>query len=121
MRSIGQRRWRRLETVWHGLTTPAPFRELNLLALGFVAVLALSTNDRLEYTIFAVGVIGLLLSKETVPVLQSTSRYVLVIFPAFIYAGGLFRSRVSFALFAAAMFVLECNVFQKFLHWSLIA
>jgi hypothetical protein len=108
------------QIVWHALTTPAPFRELNLLALAFVAVLALSTNDRLEYTLFTAGVIGILLSRETVPVLHSMSRYVLVIFPAFIYAGGLFRSRVSFALLAAAMFVLEVNVLEQFLHWSFI-
>lgn len=108
------------ETLWHGLTAPAPFLALNLLTLGFVAVLALSTNDRLEYTVFTLGVIGLLLSKETVPALQSTSRYVLVIFPAFLYAGRLFQSRLSFAVFAAAVLVLEIRVFEQFLRWSMI-
>jgi len=108
------------ETLWQGLTAPASYVGLNMVALCLVAALALSTAAHVEYAIFAVAAIWLLLTKQTDPVLQSTCRYVLVVFPAFLYAGRIFRSRLAFALFTACLLVLAIAVFENFLDWSLI-
>lgn len=108
------------ETLWRGLVSPAPFVALNMLALGLLAAFSLAMTDRLEYAVFTLGAIGLFLSKETTPVLQSTSRYVLVLFPAFIDAGRIFQSRVRFTLLAAALFLAAIKVFEVFLDWGLI-
>jgi hypothetical protein len=108
------------QTLWHGLTTPAPFVALNMLALCLLVVFVLAVGDRFEYAIFTLGAVGLFLSKETAPVLQSTSRYVLVLFPAFIDAGRIFQSRLRFTLFAVGLFLIAINVFEAFLDWYLV-
>jgi len=109
--------WR---TFWTGLLTPAPFVALNVLALSLVALFAFVFADRIEYSLFAVGILWLVLSKQTLPLLQSTSRYVMVVFPAFINAGRVVESRLRFALFAAALAVISLNVLELFLNWWLV-
>ena len=91
-----------------------------MLALCFVLVFAFTFARRFDYLLFAAGVLFLVLSKETLPLLQSTSRYVMLIFPAFINAGRELESRPRFALFAGVLALIAFNVFERFLAWWLI-
>jgi len=109
--------WR---TFWVGLNAAAPFGGLNILALCLVLVFAFTFARRFDYSLFAAGVLCLVLSKETMPLLQSTSRYVMLIFPAFINAGRELESRLRFALFAGALALIAFNVLERFLAWWLI-
>lgn len=108
------------QTFWTSLMTPAPFVALNMLALSLVAIFAFAFADRIEYSLFAIGILWLVLSKQTFPVLQSTSRYVMVVFPAFINAGRVLESRLRFAVCAAVLAVIGINVLELFLNWWLV-
>jgi hypothetical protein len=109
--------WR---TFWLSLNAATPFGGLNMLALCLVVVFAFAFARRFEYSLFAAGVLWLILSKQTMPLLQSTSRYVMLVFPAFINAGRVVESRLRFALLATALALIAFNVFERFLAWWLI-
>jgi hypothetical protein len=108
------------QTVWSALIGAAPFAALNLMALLLVVLFAFAFADRIEYSLFAIGILWLVLSKQTHPVLQSTSRYVMVVFPAFINAGRVLESRLRFAVFAGLLGIIGLNVFELFLKWWLV-
>ncbi len=106
------------QTFWFALVVPTPFGGLNMLALCLVMLFAFL--GRLEYSFFAASVLWVVLSKQTMPLLESTSRYVMLIFPAFMNAGRVSESRLRFALFAAALALIAVSVLERFLNWRLI-
>jgi len=109
--------WR---TLLLSLNAATPFGGLNMLALCLVILFAFAFARRIEYSLFAAAVLWLILSKQTNPLLQSTSRYVMLVFPAFINVGSVLESRLRFALFAAGLALIAFNVFDGFLDWWLI-
>lgn len=95
---------------------------VNALALLFcIAVISFTKGFRLDYLLFSVACLILFLTKYTDPLLQSTPRYVLLIFPVFLYSASWIRSRTM--LFAVLM--LFCPLYfamlRTFLWWGLIA
>lgn len=106
------------QTFWVALVIPTPFGGLNMLALCLVLLFAFL--GRLEYSLFAASVLWVVLSKQTLPLLESTSRYVMLIFPAFMNAGRVVESRFRFALLAAALALIAVGVLERFLNWRLI-
>lgn len=105
------------QTLWAALIVPTPFGGLNTMALCLVLLFAFL--GRVEYSLFASAVLWVVLSKQTLPLLESTSRYVMLIFPAFLNAARLLSSRrlVCFALTSA---IIAFIVFERFLNWRLI-
>lgn len=106
------------QTFWAALIVPTQFGGVNMLALCLVLLFAFL--GRLEYSLFAGSVLWLVLSKQTMPVLESTCRYVMLVFPFFLNAGLVLDSRRRFVFFAMALAVIEAIVLERFLNWRLI-
>jgi len=108
-----------VDTLLGALATPAPFIALNMTALCVLLVFMLAVNDRHEYSIFVLGVVGLLLSVRMTPLFHSMNRYVLVMFPAFIAVGRIFQSRTRFTLLFVALSQISLPFFFMYLRWGL--
>jgi hypothetical protein len=94
---------------------------LNLFALLlFTLILWFARHKNLEYILFSVAVLIVILTKETVPILQSTSRYLLFIFPAFLYWARIIERPVSGVLILLLMFPIYMAMLRFFLGWGLI-
>jgi hypothetical protein len=94
--------------------------KLNLAFLVLVCILVLPKGVRAEYRWYAAAVVALFLTKNTNPLLQSTMRYVVVVFPA--YLGLALRVRRPMALVALAAILVPLNalLLWKFFDWSLV-
>jgi hypothetical protein len=92
----------------------------NLIALLVVAGVTLTKGLRLEYTLFAVSILCLFLAKKTVPLLQSTMRYVLAVFPAYASLACYLKSDLAFAAGVLASFALNLVLLALFLAWTLV-
>jgi hypothetical protein len=109
------------ETLWAVRHSFDALVGLNLMVLMFVVFAALIRRERAEYTAFVFAGALLLLTKQTEPLLQSTMRYVLALFPAFISIARIFSRDRHFYAFAVVLFVgCELQVFAMFLGWRLI-
>ena len=93
---------------------------LNLAGLVTVAGLTLGRRIRLEYTLYALATIGLVLVKRTDPLLQSTLRYMLMVFPVYPALGLALRDRIHFGIALAAALYADLVVFWIFLGWGLV-
>jgi len=93
---------------------------LNLGALLVVSGLTLFRRIRLEYTLYAMAAVCFILAKRTDPLLQSTLRYLLMVFPVYPALGLAVRDGKYFG--AALVVALYGNVlaFWIFLEWGLI-
>jgi hypothetical protein len=93
---------------------------LNCIALVGIAAAFFSRRVRLEYQIFAVALIGLFLTKHTNPLLQSTMRYSLCVFPAFSALASRCDRGARFGRLTVVLFGLNLCVFRMFLDWNLV-
>jgi hypothetical protein len=93
---------------------------LNLAALVIVAGLTLARRIRLEYTLYALAALGFVLVKRTDPLLQSTMRYLLMVFPVYPALGLALRDRLTFAIALAVALYANLLAFWIFLGWGLI-
>lgn len=112
--------WVAAERLLH---RPDALLVLNLLFLIVICALAARTHMRLEYRLFALAAILLVLCKETEPPLQSMMRYVLVMFPAFVGAVQLAetpRWKPRFWPMCTGLFVINLALMWLFLEWSLV-
>jgi hypothetical protein len=75
---------------------------------------------RTEYHIFAIAAIALLLTKHTEPLLQSTMRYALSVFPAFPAISARCRWGLTFAGLVFVAFGLNILMLKVFLDWGLV-
>jgi hypothetical protein len=93
---------------------------LNCVALSGIAGLAFSRRIRVEYHLFAVAAIGLLLTKHTDPLLQSTIRYSWSVFPAFPAVAT--RCNRGLGLVTLMIFLVGLNIvlLRVFLNWGLV-
>src|SRR5262249_21604930 len=102
------------------ITRPDIVLFLNLAALVSVSGLALGRRVRPEYTLYAIAAVGLVLVKRTDPLLQSTMRYMLMVFPAYPALGLALRDRTRFGVALAVALYVHLVVFWIFLGWGLI-
>jgi hypothetical protein len=88
-----------------------------LLACGLVMIRRL----RLEYRLYAWASLAMFLTKSSDPVLQSTTRYVLAVFPAPIALARLLENRrYSLALFCGIGAGVNLLFLWAFFRWSLV-
>ena len=114
-------------TLWvaaeHLLHRPDVLLVLNLLFLILICALLARSRSEVEYRVFALAAILLVLCKQTDPPLQSMMRYVLVVFPAFIAAAQLSetpRWKRRFWPACAGLFAINLALMWLFLGWSLV-
>jgi hypothetical protein len=114
-------------TLWvagaHLLHRPDPLLILNLLFLIVICLLLGLSRTRLEYKLFGLAAILLVLCKDTNPPLQSTMRYVLIVFPAFIGAAqilGMARKSPRLGPVCSGLFLINLALMWLFLGWSLV-
>lgn len=94
---------------------------LNFLSLAAVCCLVLLKPVRPEYKLYAVTVLALFLTKETDSLLQSTMRYLIVVFPAFTTLAHLLRYRATgIVALSVFFFLLNGILLFRFFEWSLV-
>lgn len=105
----------------------AVFREgdlllaINLSALLYcIAVLLLKRRGRLDYLLFSTACLILFLTKHTMPVLQSTARYVLLMFPVFLYSAAWIKNRTTLLIVLMLLCPLYLAMLRTFLWWGLV-
>ncbi len=90
-----------------------------LLLLATVA--CLHREIRTEYKLYAGLALAMFLSKSTDPLLQSTDRYVLVLFPAYLGAALATRKRsLVFCVLCCVFALLNAMLLKAYLGWSLV-
>jgi hypothetical protein len=114
-------------TLWvaaeHLLHRPEALLVLNLLFLIVICVLVGLSRARLEYRVFALAAILLVLCKQTDPPLQSMMRYVLVVFPAFVGGAQVLETplwKPRFWPVCAGLLTINLTLIWLFLGWSLV-
>jgi len=96
------------------------FSSFNFVFLVLICGLALLTRIRTEYKLYAAAMLSMFLCKKTDPLLQSTMRYVLVVFPAFIGLALSMKHLVGWVVLSAFLVLLNGVLLWKFFEWSLV-
>jgi hypothetical protein len=102
---------------------PNPILISNWLCLILVGVLVIVSKARIEYLLYAVAAIAMILCKQTVPPLQSMIRYSLIVFPAFAGLARLTRRplvRSRFLAVCVGMAIVNMGLVWLFEGWSLM-
>lgn len=113
-------------TLWLALrgsiAVPAdPVLRINVIFLLLTCGLALVRNLRMEYRLYAFAAIALFLTKNTDPLLQSTVRYVLAVFPTFLALAMLLeRRRLGLMALCGLFAVANAVLVVAFWRWSLV-
>ncbi len=107
-------------SLQQALTTHDAVLILNLAALCAVFIPVFVKRLRAEYTLFALGALILFLTKKTDPLLQSTMRYVLAVFPAFASLAALLKHPFLFALALFVMALFNFILLWTFFNWALV-
>jgi hypothetical protein len=102
------------------VTHPDVVLFMNLAALITVAGLTLGRRIRPEYTLFALAALMFVLVKRTDPLLQSTMRYMLMVFPVYPALGLVLRDRTQYGIALAVALYANLVAFWIFLGWGLI-
>jgi hypothetical protein len=117
------------EVVWPWATLLAsvrafptgPLLRLNLIFLLLATGLALVRGLRTEYRLYALASLALFLTKRTDPLLQSTVRYVLAVFPVYIAAAAVLENRkLGLAVLCAFFGAIDAALLYGFWRWSLL-
>jgi hypothetical protein len=94
---------------------------LNVAALIFcIAVIAFAKGLRMDYLLFSAACLVLFLTKHTQPLLQSTVRYVLFLFPVFLYSASWIRRRTTLWIVLLILCPFYFAMLRTFLWWGLI-
>ncbi|MCP5113525.1 MAG: hypothetical protein GY953_22045 [bacterium] len=93
---------------------------LNLAVLAAVTAAALAGPRNAGYILYTLAAVGLFLTKRTEPFLQSTMRYVLILFPAFANLAVRCSNPRVFAALVALLFTANLILMLGFFHWYLI-
>jgi Gpi18-like mannosyltransferase len=107
-------------SIHQAFTTFDALLILNLAALCAVFIPAFAKRLRVEYTLFALATLILFLTKKTDPLLQSTTRYALALFPAFASLGSILRHPFLLALALFVMALLNFILLWSFFNWALV-
>ena len=108
------------ESIRQAFVGPDALVGLNLGALAVVVALVLVVRTRPEHTLFALAAACFFLMKKTDPLLQSTLRYLLCVYPVYLSLGEVLDTRLATALVALSMLGLNLVLLWHFLHWSLL-
>jgi hypothetical protein len=109
--------WRTLTAVMAQLFSEPRFLLIfNVVLLVVIAILAAIRIRPTAYLAYSVAAICVLLAKRTDPLLQSTARYVLVVFPAFL---NMARSKAETLPLVLIGIALNVTLMLAFLKWSL--
>ena len=109
-----------LSTLWLSLSAKDLLVSINLLMLLLIFTPALVKKIRPEYTLYSLAALILFLMKKTDPLLQSTSRYVLAVFPAFASVSIILKSRLVLPLVLALLLGLNLLLLFAFFEWALV-
>ncbi len=101
-------------------STRDPVLILNLIALALIFIPVFVKRLRLEYTLFAAAALALFLTKKTDPLLQSSVRYALTVFPGFASLAALLRHPFLMALLLVTLVLLNLILLWSFFEWGLI-
>lgn len=94
---------------------------LNFISVVAVCCLVLLMPARTEYKLYTVAVLVLFMSKKTDPLLQSTMRYLVVVFPAFTALALLLRNRAAGLIVLSVFFLLLNGILlYGFFEWGLV-
>jgi len=93
---------------------------INLGALVLVLAIVLTVRTRPEHTLFALGAVSFFLLKKTDPLLQSTLRYVLCVYPLYLSLSDVLETRPLLVLAAVSTALLNLALLWHFLNWSLL-
>jgi hypothetical protein len=94
--------------------------KLNFVFFALMCGLALLTRVRTEYKLYAAAMLLMFLSKKTDPLLQSTMRYVVVVFPAFIGLALRMKRLTGWVALSAFLLLVNAVLLLKFFEWSLV-
>jgi Gpi18-like mannosyltransferase len=114
-------------TLWFSLRelvgAPDAILMLNVMAVIIVGVLAGMSGLKIEYALFSLAAICVLLCKETVPPLQSMMRYQLFIFPAVVGMARVLEKigmGSRWGMVCGAFLIMNMGLLWLFLGWSLV-
>jgi hypothetical protein len=122
----------RTHVAWPWTTLAAGFRSsfaappnlilrLNLMFLLLACGLMLVRTLRMEYRLYVLASLTMFLAKSTDPLLQSTVRYVLAVFPSFIaLAMVLDKRRMGLLGLCAILALINAVLLFEFWRWSLL-
>lgn len=112
------------ETLWAALRAIAGKGDVvllfDLLCLAAVALLAWRKRLQPSYSAYSAALLLLFLTKKTDPLLQSTMRYVLAIFPAFAGLAAAARDPYGRAALLTLLAVVHGALVFAFWMWSLV-
>jgi hypothetical protein len=112
------------ETLWASTQQVVQERDpllvFNWLMLCLIFIPVCLRRLRIEYVGFALVTLLLFLTKKTDPLLQSTSRYALAVFPAFTSWGLLLKHDLALAAAAVTLFLLNLILLWAFFDWALV-
>ncbi len=94
---------------------------LNLIFLLLACLLLLVRGLRMEYRLYGFAAVAMFLTKRTDPLLQSTVRYVLEVFPVFIACAALLEGRLrGLAVLCGIFGLVNAVLLLGFWRWSLL-
>lgn len=93
---------------------------LNLALLALALGVLLARRPRVELGLYCLAALGLFFTKKTEPVLQSTGRYLLALFPIHASAAALAADERTFRVRLLVLLLLNLGLLYTFLEWSLI-
>lgn len=94
--------------------------QMNLFCIVFVTFCALFWRFQPSSTAFALAAVVLFLTKKTDPLLQSTIRYLVVVFPAFAGMARGFNSPLTLVPLVFVFLLLHAVLLFAFWQWSLV-
>ena len=112
-----------LQQSWTGRGVSREGRILLIINLVIILLIFIPTvlkKLRFEYLIFSFATLALFFVKKTNPILQSTNRYVLAVFPAFAGWGFLLKNRLVFPLFLTLLLLINITLLMAFFEWELV-
>ncbi len=92
---------------------------VNAIVLAVICAAALMPSVRTEYKIFAVAAICLFLTKHSKVLLESSTRYALAVFPAYLQMAAKVRG-LPFAILLLIAAALNLLFLRLFLDWGLV-
>ena len=94
--------------------------KFNFVFFALICGLALLMRIRTEYKLYAAAMLLMFLCKKTDPLLQSTMRYVVVVFPAFIGLALAVKRPIGLVVLSVFLVLLNGVLLLKLFEWSLV-
>lgn len=108
-----------LDTIRSLAHSPNFMLIVNVAVLAIVCAAAMMPSVRVEYRIFTVGAVSLFLTKHSAVLLESSTRYALAAFPAYLQMAVKVRG-LGFAVLLLLAGALNLLLFRAFLDWGLV-